>query len=60
MIDRLRVCYYVTEDVVAVCLTAGVVIWPRHVRTFVYLFPGLFNQCVRSRRQHPTEFLKIT
>jgi len=41
MIDRLRVCYYVTEDVVAVCLTAGVVIWPQHVRTFVYLFPGL-------------------
>ena len=26
MIDRLRVCYSVTEDVVAVCLTAGVVI----------------------------------
>jgi len=40
MIDRLRVCYYVTGDVVAVCLTAGDVIWPHHVRTFIYLFPA--------------------
>jgi len=39
MIDRLRVCYSVTEDVVAVCLTAGVVIWPQHVPTCIYLFP---------------------
>jgi hypothetical protein len=58
MIDRLRVCYYVTEDVVAVWVTAGVVIWPQRARTSIYLFPGIFHQCVHSRRPHSSEFLK--
>jgi hypothetical protein len=60
MIDRLRVCYSVTDDVAAVCVTDGVVIWLQHTHTFIYLFPGLCHQCAHSRRLYPSEFLKIT